>query len=137
VDEDDVGTYVIKSIDDPRSLNKTIYIRPPGNIFSQNELIAKWEKLSGKVLEKIPIPSDEFLASMEGKRIIIYLDEVTLLKMLLLVALKWSKGYREFLGKAVLLFQVMFLTNKVELWNTFFKYPYNVLVTINPCEKLS
>ncbi|KAM0903647.1 hypothetical protein ACQ4PT_018533 [Festuca glaucescens] len=66
VDEDDVGTYVIKSIDDPRSLNKTIYIRPPENIFSQNELIAKWEKLSGKVLEKIPIPSDEFLASMEG-----------------------------------------------------------------------
>ncbi|XP_047042837.1 isoflavone reductase homolog [Lolium rigidum] len=67
VDEDDVGTYVIKSIDDPRSLNKTIYIyKPPENIFSQNELIAKWEKLSGKVLEKIPIPSDEFLASMEG-----------------------------------------------------------------------
>ncbi|XP_020151851.1 isoflavone reductase homolog [Aegilops tauschii subsp. strangulata] len=66
MDEDDVATYTIKSIDDPRALNKTIYLRPPENILSQNELIAKWEKLSGEVLERIPIPSDEFLASMEG-----------------------------------------------------------------------
>jgi uncharacterized protein YbjT (DUF2867 family) len=72
VDEDDVATYIIKSIDDPRTLNKTIYLRPPENILSQNELIAKWEKLSGNVLEKIPIPSNEFLASMKGKRDIIY-----------------------------------------------------------------
>uniref|UniRef100_A0ACD5TYJ8 Uncharacterized protein n=1 Tax=Avena sativa TaxID=4498 RepID=A0ACD5TYJ8_AVESA len=66
MDEEDAATYIIKSIDDPRTLNKTIYLRPPENILSQNELIAKWEKLSGKVLEKIHIPSDEFLASMEG-----------------------------------------------------------------------
>ncbi|PWS22946.1 hypothetical protein DKP78_15730, partial [Enterococcus faecium] len=31
VDENDVGTYTIKSIDDPRTLNKTIYIRPLDN----------------------------------------------------------------------------------------------------------
>uniref|UniRef100_A0A453RBA4 NmrA-like domain-containing protein n=1 Tax=Aegilops tauschii subsp. strangulata TaxID=200361 RepID=A0A453RBA4_AEGTS len=67
MDEDDVATYTIKSIDDPRALNKTIYLRPPENILSQNELIAKWEKLSGEVLERIPIPSDEFLASMEDQ----------------------------------------------------------------------
>uniref|UniRef100_M8B0S8 Isoflavone reductase-like protein n=1 Tax=Aegilops tauschii TaxID=37682 RepID=M8B0S8_AEGTA len=66
MDEDDVATYTIKSIDDPRALNKTMYLRPPENILSQNELIAKWEKLSGKVLEKNPIQSDEFLASMKG-----------------------------------------------------------------------
>jgi hypothetical protein len=66
MDEDDVGTYTIKCIDDPRALNKTIYLRPTENILSQNELIAKWENLSGKVLEKIPITSDKFLASMEG-----------------------------------------------------------------------
>ena len=68
VDEDDVASYTVKCIDDPRTLNKTIYLRPPENILSQNELIAKWEKLSGKILEKIPIPADEFLASMEGKK---------------------------------------------------------------------
>ncbi|VAH41737.1 unnamed protein product [Triticum turgidum subsp. durum] len=65
-DEDDIAAYTIKCVDDPRALNKTIYLRPQENILSQNELIAKWEKLSGKVLKKIPIPIDEFLASMKG-----------------------------------------------------------------------
>ncbi|TVU51769.1 hypothetical protein EJB05_03213 [Eragrostis curvula] len=65
VDEDDVATYTIKSIDDPRTLNKTIYLRPKDNILSQNEVITKWETLSGKVLEKIHIPAEEFLASMK------------------------------------------------------------------------
>ncbi|KAL5205825.1 hypothetical protein ABZP36_034034 [Zizania latifolia] len=65
VDEDDVGTYTIKSVDDPRTLNKTIYLRPRDNCLTQNELIAKWEELTGKCLEKIPISGDEFLASMK------------------------------------------------------------------------
>ncbi|KAF8666302.1 hypothetical protein HU200_053661 [Digitaria exilis] len=65
VDEDDVATYTIKSIDDPRTLNKTIYLRPQENILSQNDVIEKWENLSGKVLEKIHITADEFLASMK------------------------------------------------------------------------
>ncbi|KAJ1265188.1 hypothetical protein BS78_08G060200 [Paspalum vaginatum] len=64
VDEDDVATYTIKSIDDPRTLNKTVFLRPRENILTQNDVIAKWEKLSGTVLEKIHIPADEFLASM-------------------------------------------------------------------------
>nr|XP_048319393.1 isoflavone reductase homolog [Ziziphus jujuba var. spinosa] len=66
VDEDDVGTYTIKTIDDPRTLNKTIYIRPPENILSQRELVEKWENLSGKKLEKTSISEKDFLASMEG-----------------------------------------------------------------------
>ena len=66
MDEDDIATYTIKSVDDPRTLNKTIYIRPQENILTQNEVIAKWEKLSGKVLEKVHILADEFLASMKG-----------------------------------------------------------------------
>ncbi|KAG2620317.1 hypothetical protein PVAP13_3NG160000 [Panicum virgatum] len=63
--KDDVATYTMKTIDDPRALNKTIYLRPPENILSQWDLIVKWEKLSGNVLEKIYIPVDEFLASMK------------------------------------------------------------------------
>ena len=101
MDENDVATYIIKSIDDPRALNKTIYIRPPENILSQNELIAKWEKLSGKVFEKIPIPCDEFLASMKGKKNN-QLVEAILLKILASVAPKWPKGHIDFLGKALL-----------------------------------
>ncbi|KAL6905844.1 hypothetical protein ACP4OV_003445 [Aristida adscensionis] len=65
LDEDDVATYTIKSIDDPQTLNKTVYLRPQENTLTQNELIAKWEKLSGKALKKTHIPAEEFLASMK------------------------------------------------------------------------
>ncbi|XP_059299295.1 isoflavone reductase homolog [Lycium ferocissimum] len=66
MDEDDVATYAIKSIDDPRTLNKTVYLRPPENILTQRELIAKWEKLKGTELEKISISEQDFLSSMKG-----------------------------------------------------------------------
>lgn len=69
VDEDDIGTYTIKAVDDPRTLNKTLYLRPPENILTQRQLIAKWEKLSGRQLDKISIPAEDLLASMEGKKI--------------------------------------------------------------------
>nr|GMD74333.1 isoflavone reductase homolog [Ipomoea batatas] len=65
MDEDDVATYTIKTVDDPRALNKTIYLRPQENILTQRELVATWEKLTGKQLEKITISADEFLASMK------------------------------------------------------------------------
>ncbi|KAJ6712162.1 PINORESINOL-LARICIRESINOL REDUCTASE-LIKE PROTEIN [Salix purpurea] len=67
MDEDDIATFTIKTIDDPRTLNKTLYMRPPENILSQRKLVEIWEKLSGKELEKIIISGEEFLASMEDK----------------------------------------------------------------------
>ncbi|KAJ7953368.1 Isoflavone reductase-like [Quillaja saponaria] len=66
VDEDDVATYTIKTIDDPRTLNKTLYLRPPENVLSQRELIGKWEKLIGKELEKTSISEKDFLSSIKG-----------------------------------------------------------------------
>nr|DAD19316.1 TPA_asm: hypothetical protein HUJ06_020779 [Nelumbo nucifera] len=67
VNEDDIATYTIKAVDDPRTLNKTIYIRPPENILSQKELVGVWEKLIGKELRKSSISAEDFLASMKGK----------------------------------------------------------------------
>ena len=64
--EDDVASYTIKTIDDPRTLNKTLYIRPPKNILSQREVVSIWEKLIGKELDKITISKEDFLASMKG-----------------------------------------------------------------------
>ena len=68
MDEDDVATYAIKTIDDPRTLNKKVYIRPPKNILSQSQLVEIWEKLTGKKLDKFSISKEDFLASMEGKK---------------------------------------------------------------------
>lgn len=67
MDEDDVATYTIKTIDDPRTLNKTIYLRPPENILTQRELIEKWEKLIGKQLDKSTLSEQDFLSSVKGK----------------------------------------------------------------------
>ncbi|XP_016572121.2 phenylcoumaran benzylic ether reductase TP7 isoform X2 [Capsicum annuum] len=64
-DEVDIGTYTIKAVDDPRTLNKILYIKPPGNTFSFNELGAMWEKLIGKTLEKIYIPEEQILTDIE------------------------------------------------------------------------
>lgn len=66
MDEDDIATYTIKTIDDPRTLNKTVYLRPPENILTQRQLVEIWEKLAGKQLEKVHIPNDQFLATMKG-----------------------------------------------------------------------
>ncbi|KAG6571626.1 hypothetical protein SDJN03_28354, partial [Cucurbita argyrosperma subsp. sororia] len=65
VDEDDIATYIVKAATDPRTMNKTVYIRPPDNILSQRELIQKWEALSGKVLEKNSVSAQDFLARMK------------------------------------------------------------------------
>ncbi|OMO93447.1 hypothetical protein COLO4_16878 [Corchorus olitorius] len=75
VDEDDIATYTIKTIDDPRTLNKTVYIRPPKNILSQREVVQIWEKLIGKELHKSSIPAHEFLASMKDQN---YAEQVGL-----------------------------------------------------------
>ena len=65
MDEDDVATYTIKTVDDPRMLNKTLYLRPDENIVTQNQLVKKWEKLSSKTLRKEHISEEDFLASMK------------------------------------------------------------------------
>ncbi|KAM7475012.1 hypothetical protein LguiB_022255 [Lonicera macranthoides] len=63
--EDDIGTYTIKSVDDPRTLNKILYIRAPGNIYSFNELVSLWEEKIGKTLEKIYVPEEQVLKNIE------------------------------------------------------------------------
>jgi uncharacterized protein YbjT (DUF2867 family) len=67
VDEDDVATYTIRTVDDPRTLNKTLYIRPSANILSQKEVIQIWEKYTGKALEKTYLSTDNFLNLMKGQ----------------------------------------------------------------------
>lgn len=65
-EEHDIGTYTIKAVDDPRSLNKVLYIKPPKNIYSFNELVALWEKKIGHPLEKEYIPEELLLKQIQG-----------------------------------------------------------------------
>ncbi|CAN1835622.1 Phenylcoumaran benzylic ether reductase Betv6 [Linum perenne] len=63
--EDDIGTYTIRAVEDPRTLNKTLLIKPPKNIYSINELVALWEKKIGKTLEKTYVPEDQLLKTIQ------------------------------------------------------------------------
>jgi hypothetical protein len=50
---------MIKAVDDLRTLNKTLYISPPNNILSMNEMVTLWEKKIGKSLEKTHISEEQ------------------------------------------------------------------------------
>lgn len=63
--EDDIGTFTIKAVDDPRTLNKILYVRPPKNTYSFNDLVSLWEKKIGKTLEKIYIPEEQVVKNIQ------------------------------------------------------------------------
>ncbi|CAK9858604.1 unnamed protein product [Sphagnum jensenii] len=63
--EEDIGTFTIKAVDDPRTLNKQLLIRPEPNIKSMNEVVQLWEKKIGHSLDKTYIPETEVLKQIE------------------------------------------------------------------------
>ncbi|GLJ28615.1 hypothetical protein SUGI_0563920 [Cryptomeria japonica] len=67
VDEDDIASYTIRAIDDPRTENRKVHIRPPANILSQGEVVEIWEKIIGHPLEKTQISGEDWLKTIEGK----------------------------------------------------------------------
>jgi hypothetical protein len=66
VTEEDVGTYTIKAVDDPRTLNKTLYFRPSANVVTFNELVSLWENKIKSTLEKIYVPENQLLKLIQG-----------------------------------------------------------------------
>ncbi|KAJ1691441.1 hypothetical protein LUZ63_015596 [Rhynchospora breviuscula] len=65
MDEDDIGTYTIKAVDDPRALNKVLHMRPHGNTLSHNELVSLWENKVGKTFERVYLSEDEVLKTLK------------------------------------------------------------------------
>ncbi|KAF5206473.1 Isoflavone reductase-like protein, partial [Thalictrum thalictroides] len=63
--EQDIAAYTIKAVDDPRTLNKIVYIRPSNNIISFNDLVSLWEKKIGKSLEKSYLPEEQLLKNIQ------------------------------------------------------------------------
>lgn len=57
----DVAAFTIRTIDDPRTLNKILYLRPPGNVLSMNELAEMWEGKIGKQIDRIFVPGEKLL----------------------------------------------------------------------------
>ncbi|KAH7432149.1 hypothetical protein KP509_07G010700 [Ceratopteris richardii] len=65
VAEEDIGRYTLKAVDDTRTLNKTLHIRPPENVQTLNTLVALWEKLINKTLEKSTVTEDEIVKQIQ------------------------------------------------------------------------
>ncbi|XP_048132246.1 phenylcoumaran benzylic ether reductase Pyrc5-like [Rhodamnia argentea] len=63
--EDAIGAYTIKTVDDPRTLNKILYIRPPANTYSFNDLVSLWERKIGKALERVYVPEEQVLKNIQ------------------------------------------------------------------------
>ncbi|XP_004507454.1 phenylcoumaran benzylic ether reductase POP1 [Cicer arietinum] len=59
--EESVAAFTIKTIDDPRTLNKTLFIRPHANTLSYNDLISLWEKKNSKTLKRIYVLEEPVL----------------------------------------------------------------------------
>ncbi|XP_072982856.1 probable pinoresinol-lariciresinol reductase 3 [Typha latifolia] len=66
VKESDVAIFTICTIDDPRTLNRTLYLRPPGNVCSMNELVKIWEMKIGKELKRVYVSEEQLLRSIHG-----------------------------------------------------------------------
>jgi len=64
-EEHDIGTYTIKAVDDPRTLNKIVYIKPPKNTYTFNELVSLWEKKIGKSVEKTYVLEEQLLKQIQ------------------------------------------------------------------------
>jgi len=79
--EDDIATYTIKAVDDPRTSNKILYIKPPANTISFNDLVSLWEKKIGKTLERIYVPEEQLLKNIQGKKIISLATEQNLFSL--------------------------------------------------------
>nr|QHF16707.1 isoflavone reductase-like protein [Pueraria candollei var. mirifica] len=65
VTEEDVGTYTIKAVDDPRTLNKTLHLKPPANVLTFNELVSLWESKIKTTLQKIYVPEEQILKKIQ------------------------------------------------------------------------
>ena len=67
VTEEDVGTYTIKAVEDPRTLNKTLHQKPPANVLTFNELVSLWENKIKTTLHKIYVPEEQILKKIQGQ----------------------------------------------------------------------
>ncbi|KAF9667631.1 hypothetical protein SADUNF_Sadunf15G0043700 [Salix dunnii] len=61
-----IRKFTVKSIDDNRTLNKTVHFRPPRNLLSTNELASLWEEKLGYKLLRVAITKDDLLPAARG-----------------------------------------------------------------------
>ncbi|BBN16379.1 protein MpLAR-like4 [Marchantia polymorpha subsp. ruderalis] len=64
--EQDIAKFVIKAVDDPRTLNKVLCIRPKLNFLSPKHVVSLWEQKLGHTLEKTYLSAEDMLKKIAG-----------------------------------------------------------------------
>uniref|UniRef100_A0A0D9Y5T5 NmrA-like domain-containing protein n=1 Tax=Oryza glumipatula TaxID=40148 RepID=A0A0D9Y5T5_9ORYZ len=62
----DMSAVTIKAVEDPRTVDKILYVQPPANLCSLNQLVSVLEKKIGRDLEKCYVPEEELAIKIEG-----------------------------------------------------------------------
>ncbi|XP_057541074.1 phenylcoumaran benzylic ether reductase Betv6-like isoform X1 [Amaranthus tricolor] len=65
--EEDIATYTMKTINDPRTINKIVHIRPDGNIYSSNQLLSLWENKIGNTVSCKYITEEQLLKDIQDE----------------------------------------------------------------------
>lgn len=66
MDEKDTSMLTIRAVEDPRTLNKVMYVRPPTNMRSFGQLVELLEKKTGKTLERHFVSEHELAKKIQG-----------------------------------------------------------------------
>ncbi|KAL6839507.1 hypothetical protein ACP4OV_030777 [Aristida adscensionis] len=66
VNVEDTSRLAIRAVEDPRTLNKILHVRPPTNLCSLNQLVSLWEKKIGKTLQKHYVAEQELVNKVQG-----------------------------------------------------------------------
>ncbi|XP_022975736.1 isoflavone reductase-like protein, partial [Cucurbita maxima] len=69
----DIATYIIKVVDDPRTLNKILYVRPLQNTYSCVDLVALSVQKCGKTLDKSYVSEQQLLNDIREASFPLYL----------------------------------------------------------------
>ncbi|KAE8665529.1 Leucoanthocyanidin reductase [Hibiscus syriacus] len=65
----DIGKFTVMSINDDRTLNKTVHFQPPSNLLNMNEMASLWETKIGRMLPRVTIAGEDLLQRAQEMRI--------------------------------------------------------------------
>ncbi|XVF50650.1 hypothetical protein PTKIN_Ptkin04bG0118900 [Pterospermum kingtungense] len=65
----DIGKFTMMSINDDRTLNKTVHFQPPTNLLNMNEMASLWEEKIGRTLPRVTITEEDLLQRAQEMRI--------------------------------------------------------------------
>ncbi|KAH7569875.1 hypothetical protein JRO89_XS05G0011700 [Xanthoceras sorbifolium] len=65
----DIGKFTMRTVDDIRTLNKSVHFRPSCNFYNINELASLWEKKIGRTLPRITVTENDLLAAAAENRL--------------------------------------------------------------------